>query len=159
MQINQTNEVVGLKEEVATHINGLIQDLTNVRVDLENSSDEVRVKSVIELERQVKAIQEVASALTKVASEYKGTADEVKSGLLTELTDADLKSKILGQFKLTRCKSPASVDLQVNPEELPTEFQRISADKRKIASALKGGRKVEGAELQQGEHIRISLAR
>ena len=93
MQINQTNEVVGLKEEVATHINGLIQDLTNVRVDLENSSDEVRVKSVIELERQVKAIQEVASALTKVASEYKGTADEVKSGLLTELTDADLKSK------------------------------------------------------------------
>ena len=159
MQITKTNEVVGLKQEVATHIDALIEDLTNVRVDLENSSEEVQVKSVIELERQVKSIQEVASALTKVATEYKDTANEVKGGLLTELADADLKSKILGQFKLTRCKSPASVDLQVDPEELPTEFQRISADKRKLASALQDGRKVKGAKLQQGEHIRISLAR
>ena len=152
------NEAVDLKSTVTSYISEMQEDLQNIAADAE-SSPAVKASAIIEIEKRAKELSAVAALLTSVASEYKGASTDLKGDLLADMTAADLKSAVVGAYKLTRAKSPASVDLQVEAEDLPAEFQRVSADKRALTKALKDGRQVDGATLKQGEHIRISLAR
>lgn len=54
-------------------------------------------------------------------------------------------------------KSPESIRLDIDPKNLPPEFQKITveADVTAIKKFLKGGGEIKGVKLVQGEHLRI----
>ena len=68
------------------------------------------------------------------------------------------EKKVKGElFTLAIQKNPPSLKIDIEPEELPQEFQTItiSANKEKIKAAIKEGRAIEWARLEQGESLRI----
>lgn len=65
------------------------------------------------------------------------------------------------EYKVSRRKSPPRVVLTVDESELDKEFlkTKLLVDKSAIKDALKKGREINGAHLEQGESLRFSPAR
>lgn len=111
-------------------------------------------------ESSARELQLEANTFSKRARAHKGLATRLKARLLDDLRHHGEKSVIAGHFKIRRQKSPATVSVDVMPEELPEDYQRVTieVDKRELLAALKRGEKIPGVSLTQTEHVRIGVA-
>ena len=94
-----------------------------------------------------------ARALTNLAK-------RLKERLLDDMEQHDESVVNAGIFKIARQRnSQPSLVLSIEAEELPSEYQKVTveADNPVLKEALKAGEKIDGAELEDGEHIRIRV--
>ena len=99
-----------------------------------------------------------AEAFTVRARALENTAKRLKRRLLDDLQKHGEAVANAGIFKIARQKnSQPTLKLTIDAEDLPQDFQRITieADKDAIKEALNAGEEIDGAALEDGEHIRI----
>ena len=94
----------------------------------------------------------------KKAAARENLSKRLKKVLVGDLSHHGEESVLAGDFKLTR-KITDSVKLHIDAEDLPAEYQRvkIEADKPELKRALKRGEEIDGAELEETEHIQIKV--
>ena len=94
------------------------------------------------------------------AAQHRNLAHRLKERLQADLEENGEQRAIAGKWKIRRQKSPAKVTVHIDPTELPEEFQRVTVtvDKQLLLQALKQGTKIDGVEITQDEHLRMSLA-
>ena len=94
----------------------------------------------------------------KRAAARENLSKRLKKVLAGDLAHHGEESVLAGDFKLTR-KSTDSVKLNIDAEDLPAEYQRITvqADKPELKRALKNKEKIDGVELEKTEHIQIKV--
>jgi hypothetical protein len=115
---------------------------------------------ISELRATAAARKAHADRLRELADDAECRAEVLQSRLVMALqcVDPDATKWDLPQHKLTSRKTTA-VDLQVDAIDLPEQFQRvktsITADRGAIATALKAGQSVDGAQLVERRSWRI----
>ena len=104
-----------------------------------------------------KALREEARQLSQRAKNMEGVSKRLKDRLHDDMVSTGEGRANVGVFTLTVAKSPVSVKLEVLPEQLPLEYQRVSilSNVARIKQALKNGHTIEGATLEQNTHLRI----
>ena len=107
-----------------------------------------------ELRAQAAACREHALRLQELAThdEYKASALQDQLVLMLQRVDPEATSWALPEHRLTSRRSTAvEIDLDLAPEDLPAQFQRVrtttSADKTALKAALQAGQVVPGVEL------------
>lgn len=109
------------------------------------------------LDGELTAIDDEIKRLTARKKARKTHIDLLKNRMKQAMADNGL-DKIDDPILPIRLQNSApSVRLDIDPLHLPQEFQKveITADKTAIGKALKAGREVKGASLEQSQHIRI----
>ena len=106
-----------------------------------------------------KACQAQANAFYARAKALENIARRLKDNLHQDLIHHGEKSATAGKFKIARQNGTARVVLNIPPEELPADYQRVSieADKTALKDALKDGTEIDGVALEPTEHIRIRV--
>ena len=150
--------------KLATHVADAVETL-NEQLDLltpDNTTDsrESVIRTVRSVGATVTSLKAQAKAILAAADDYDALSSMLKTDIVEDMASNDVKVETHGDFKLTRCKSPATVDVDCAPEDLPEDYQKVtvSADKRKLTRAVKQGVAIEGVTLRQGEHLRIGIA-
>lgn len=108
-------------------------------------------------EAQASALREESRRLAQRAHKMQTLAKRLKQVVHDDLGANGEVSAHAGIFRLRIAQSPPRVKLQVPPERLPRQFQKVSvsANTNAIRQALQDGQSVEGAELEKGTHLRI----
>ena len=148
-----------LASQIETAVIELNDELTALTPGTDESRESV-CRAIRSAEKTASDLTAQAKQLLAAAKDYEALSDLLKEDILIDLQNKDVKSEVAGDYKVSRRKNPATVIVSVDPTDLPTEYQRItvSADKRGLAKAVKAGASVDGVELHQGEHVRITLA-
>lgn len=110
-------------------------------------------------EAAAQALKAEAREFQARANSAEALAKQLKHRLMSDMAQHDEPSTEAGMFKLRRRLSPPAVHVLVPTEALPSEFHKVTVtpDKAALKAALAEGRNVEGAELKQGEHLRIQV--
>ena len=108
-------------------------------------------------EAHAESLRSEARRLSQRAKNMEGLSKRLKSRLHEDMTSSGEVRANVGVFTLTIAKSPVSVKLEVLPEQLPLEYQRVSilSNVARIKMALKNGETIEGASLEHNTHLRI----
>ena len=154
-----TNPTDELKAAVSTAVSALSEDLDALTPDDTDARESV-VNTVRSAETTAADLKALAKQLTAAAADYEALSSLLKTDIVEDMAAAGTKTETVGIFKLTRCKSPATVDVDIAPEDLPEDYRvvKVSADKRKLTRAVKDGVSIDGVTLRQGEHLRIGIA-
>ena len=155
-----TTPTADLAVVIADTMENLNAQLDDLTPDNTTDSRESIVRTIRSADATVTSLKAQAKAILAAAADYEALSAMLKDDIVADMQENDVKTEVHGDFKLTRCKSPATVDVDIAPEDLPEDYQRItvSADKRGLTKALKQGVSIEGVHLKQGEHLRIGIA-
>ena len=124
-------------------------------------SREDKHESYIHLIRHCETMEKAMRNETRLfmnrARSMANLANRLKSRLMDDMKRHGEVTADAGKFTVRRQLSAIAVRLDVPPEQLPPQFQKVavSADKSAIKDALQSGNHVDGAQLERGEHIRI----
>ena len=148
-----TSEIKGVIEDIIEAQNqndsDLVDELTEKLISLINSESN-RYEAIAHV---IKNCENTAKGLNKIA---KTLRERVKQ----HMKQLDLLRVDAGRFTVTRqSSSKVEIDNNVSIAELSERFQRITANKPELKRALNNGEKVEGVQLEQGEHVRIDTKR
>ena len=110
-------------------------------------------------EYSAEAAKAEAAAFSARAKALENLSRRLKETLRLDLHQYGEKSTTAGSFKIARQNGAPRVVVRVEPEELPTDYQRVrvEADKTALKTALKNGEEVNGVELESTEHVRIRV--
>lgn len=160
MKLYEINEVyqnlVALLEDEETSAELL-------EVAFENIKDELHVKVenyariIKNTQAEVEAYKEEVARMTAKRRSLENNIERMKEAAEYAMRLQGEK-KVKGElFTLAIQKNPPSLKIDIEPEELPQEFQTItiSPNKEKIKAAIKEGKAIEWARLEQGESLRI----
>jgi Gp157 protein len=137
-----------------------------IRDTLEGLTGEIEIKSVniakfiLSLEAQADAITAAAKQMNVRAQRVRNRADSIRAYLLFQMQATGTTKVTCPEFTLARRSNPPAVGLREGVE-LPPEYMTTPEppppfpDKRKIAEALKAGKEIDGAWLEQGERLEI----
>jgi Siphovirus Gp157 len=137
-----------------------------IRDTLEGLEGDLSVKAtnvakfVLGIEAEADAILEAAEQIRQRGERRRKRAESIRHYLLFCMQGAGITKIECPEFTLAVQKNPDAVEIE-NPEAIPAEFLVTPEpppprpDKALIKAALKAGRRVEGAWLRQGEHLRI----
>lgn len=95
--------------------------------------------------------------LTEFKKSLENNAKKLKDNLLTAMMAQDKQKISAGTFTVSIAKNPASVNV-IAEELIPKEYFKIPdpvLSKKDLLEALKSGLAVPGAEIKQGESLRI----
>ena len=129
----------------------------------ENIKDELHVKVenyariIKNTQAEVEAYKEELARMTAKRRSLENNIERMKEAAEYAMRLQGEK-KVKGElFTLAIQKNPPSLKIDIEPEELPQEFQTItiSPNKEKIKAAIKNGKAIEWARLEQGESLRI----
>ena len=129
----------------------------------ENIKDELHVKVenyariIKNTQAEVDAYKEEVARMTAKRRSLENNIERMKEAAEYAMRLQGEK-KVKGElFTLAIQKNPPSLKIDIEPEELPQEFQTItiSPNKEKIKAAIKNGKAIEWARLEQGESLRI----
>jgi hypothetical protein len=133
-------------------------------IDAESYTLEVKAQQVAYapriLEAEADAIEAAAKEMLARAKSKRNRADAIREYLKTCLEVAGVSKIECPHFAITIQKNPPSVDV-FEPSLVPAEFMRQAApppptiDKTAIKEAIKAGREVPGAMLQQATRLVI----
>ena len=106
-----------------------------------------------------KACKAEANAFYARAKALENIGRRLKDTLQQDLIHHGEKSVTAGKFKIALQNGQPRVMLNIPPEELPADYQRVSidADKNALKDALKNGTEIDGVALEPTEHIRIRV--
>ena len=154
----QLAEVMEMAEAYAIEHDGELPESLAETLDNLESEKDVKIgnickyiKSQFALESAIKA---EAKALTDRARVIHSRAEWMKTVYLADFLNGekweDTNSKV-------SYRKSESVKLNIEPEKLPEEYQRIKidADKTEIKKALKAGEKISGASLITKQNIQL----
>ena len=102
----------------------------------------------------------VAKDFDARAKAHTHLAKELKERLLIDMIENDEQVVPAGDFKIARQRnSQPSVVLDVDPEDLPSDYQKVTieADKDALKYAINAGEVIDGVNVVTGEHIRIRV--
>jgi len=150
--------VMSRAEEYAIEHDGEIPETLGQMLDNLEAEKDVKISNVCKyIKNQLafaEAIKAEAKALTDRARSIANRAEWMKTVYLANSLNGekweDANSKV-------SYRKSESVKLDVEPEKLPVEFQRVKvdADKTEIKKALKAGGAVAGASLITKQNIQI----
>lgn len=137
-----------------------------IRDTLEGLSGEIEIKSVniakfiLSLEAHADSIGDAAKQMNARAQRVRNRADSIRAYLLFQMQATGITKVSCPEFTLAVRSNPPAVGLR-EEVQLPPEFMTwpdpppSMPDRRKIADALKAGREIEGAWLEQGQRLEI----
>lgn len=100
--------------------------------------------------------QAIANQYQAKATAHKNLAKFLKENLHRDMKLHGITRLDAGQFTIREQKNGiASLEVEVEPEELPKDFQEVVVNTAELRAALEFGEKVDGAYLKIGTHIRI----
>ena len=138
----------------------LIEELTDEiihLISLHENKYEATVHVILNSTNAAKANQEVASQFQAKATAQNNLAKQLKERLKEDMKLHGLKTMNAGIYTVrTQKNSVPSLNVDIDPEELPEQFQKVEADTDELRHALSIGEEVDGVTLEKGEHIRIS---
>ena len=162
-------EISRIIEELVTDIvNAELAGETDIVEDLHSVLDELHMARNEKHESYVHVIKNAGNAADGLKAQIaefrkKVTALEnlqkrLKETLIGDLQRHDEQSVTAGNFKIAR-QTRDSVTVHIEAEQLPEEYQRVKveADKTEIKLAMRRGDIIDGVELTETEHLRISL--
>lgn len=125
-----------------------VDELTEKRIDLINNLESNKYEAIADL---IKNCENTARVLNQIAR-------TLRERVVQHMKQLDVLTVDAGRFTVTRKPNSGKVkiDANVSIAELPERFQRITANKPELRRALRNGEKVEGVELETGEHIIIN---
>lgn len=155
---SQLIEVMHQAETYAVEHDGEIPENLADQLDLWEAEKDAKISNVCKyIKNQLafaEAIKSEAKALTDRASSIQRGAEWMKTVYLANSLNGqkweDANSKV-------SYRKSESVKLDVEPERLPEEYQRIkvAADRTGIKKALKAGQEIEGAQLIENQNIQL----
>lgn len=137
-----------------------------IRDTLEGLTGEIEIKSVniakfiLSLEAHADAISAAAKQMSNRAQRVRNRAESIRAYLLFQMQATGISKVTCPEFTLAVRSNPPAVGLREDVQ-LPPEFMTTPdppepyPDKRKIAEALKAGKEIEGAWLEQGQRLEI----
>ena len=99
-----------------------------------------------------------AKAFDARAKAHVNLAKTLKERLLFDMQANGEESVPAGEFRIKRQRnSQASVVLDIDAEDLPEDYQKVTveADKDALKYAIKAGEVIDGVNVETGEHVRI----
>ena len=114
-------------------------------------------KIIKNLEGQAIAIKAEEERLAMRRKSLEGNSKRLKEALQQSMIDVDKKKIKTELFSFNIQKNPPSLDV-LNESKIPDSYFNIPApvlDKKAILADLKNGKKVPGAQIKQGESLRI----
>lgn len=160
MKLYEINEVyqnlVALLEDEGTSAEQLEGAFENIKDEL-HVKVENYARIIKNTQAEVEAYKEEVARMTAKRRSLEDNIERMKKAAEYAMRLQGEK-KVKGElFTLAIQKNPPSLKIDIEPEELPQEFQTItiSANKEKIKAAIKEGRAIEWARLEQGESLRI----
>lgn len=137
-----------------------------IRDTLEGLSGEIQEKSInvakfiLSLEAHAEAIAGAAKQMTARANRVQARADSIRAYLLFQMQATGTTKVTCPEFTLAVRSNPPAVglreDVQLPPEYMTWPDPPPSVpDRRKIAEALKAGKEIDGAWLEQGQRLEI----
>lgn len=113
---------------------------------------------VLNLEAQEKAYKDEIAKLNVGKKSVTNNIDRLKNAVLNAMTATGQKSfKFDTGFVRVQKNAQPSVVLDIDPEHLPKEFQKVTieANTTAIKEFIKNGGEIKGVRLVVGEHLRI----
>ena len=140
----------------APEAEGLFAELDELYANREDKHESY-VRLIRHCEAMDKAMKAESQLFLKRARGMKNLATRLKERLMDDMRRHGEDSTDAGLFTIRRQLSAIAVRLDIPPELLPPQFQKIqvSPNKTLLKKALEAGTPIEGAELQRGEHLRI----
>lgn len=144
---------VGVESAEAEQLFAELESLYTTR----EAKHEGYVHVIRNAEARAEALRGEAQAFLGRAHAARKLAERLKQQLLVAMQQQGEDVLDAGLFRVRRQVSTPAVDIHVEPEALPMEFQKVnvSVDKVALRKALQSGRPAAGAELVRGEHVRI----
>lgn len=102
----------------------------------------------------------VAEDFDARAKAHTNLAKRLKERLLFDMQQNDEQAVPAGEFKIARQRnSQPSVILDIEPEDLPRDYQKVTveADKDALKRAINRGETIVGVDLETGEHVRFYI--
>ena len=136
------------KEEVGKYLD-LIEDEFNQKA--ENT-----VKVIKNIGADIKALRDEEKRLAQKRKSLQSNQDWLKSYLQNNMERLGDKKIKAGIFNINIQKNPPSVNIK-NEELIADDYfiTERKLDKKKLKEDLKDGKEIDGAELTQGESLRI----
>jgi uncharacterized protein Yka (UPF0111/DUF47 family) len=133
-----------------------IQDATADKIDaIAYVADQLKV----DLETWESRLQKVVELHTQVINKRKSQIEQLKAYLLKLNEMGLLENKVMGtERRIDFQNSPMSVELLVEPEALPPQYQtiKVSAKSKEIIEAYKRGEDISAlAKVTQSKHVRF----
>ena len=160
MKLYEINEVyqnlVALLEDEETSAEQLESAFENIKDEL-HVKVENYARIIKNTQAEVEAYKEEVARMTAKRRSLENNIERMKEAAEYAMRLQGEK-KVKGElFTLAIQKNPPSLKIDIEPEELPQEFQTItiSPNKEKIKAAIKNGKAIEWARLEQGESLRI----
>lgn len=147
--------------EITSEIKGVIEDIIEAQkqndCDLVDELTEKLISLINSESNRYEAIAHVIKNCENTAKGINKIAKTLRERVVQHMKQLDLLRVDAVRFTVTRTSSSkVKIDVNVSIAELPERFQRITANKPELKRALSNGEKVEGVQLEQGEHIRIN---
>ena len=137
-----------------------IEELTNELIEIiemHSNKYEATVHVIKDAINTAKGNQEIADQFQAKATANNNLAKRLKTKLLEDMKMHGLTKVVAGIFSVrTQKNSVPTLTVNVPPEELPEQFQKVEADNDELRAALSSGTEVKGVTLVKGEHIRIT---
>jgi len=153
------NELWEMVEDPEMDLECLEDTISGIEGDIENKAENI-VKFMRSLEAYEAAIKKEEDNLTAKRKTLENRRERLKGYLDTNLRTMGIKELSAGIFKLKYQKSPPSVRADEANEGLKA-CKRFwvqhpdTLDKKGLLEALKAGEIIPGAEISQGDHLRI----
>lgn len=119
-------------------------------------------KMVLHLKSQAESIQAAADKMAARAARVQKRSESLKAYLLFVMQSVNKDRFENAEMVIRRQNNPESV-MVVNESAIPGKFWRTPPpppkviDKQMLKEALKNGEEIDGAFIEQGEHLRIVL--
>lgn len=130
----------------------IINALEKIKEEFGKKADSV-VRLIKTAEAEATAIEPELKRLTARRQARLNLAKRLKAFLLDNMTEQKIKTDL---FTLSVARTQA-VDLQIQPENLPLEYQKITVEpnKTELKKALKAGQIIEGVSLVDSPYLAI----
>jgi hypothetical protein len=138
-----------------------------IRDTLEGLTGELEAKSinvakfVLSLEAHADAISDAAKQMTDRAQRVRNRAESIRAYLLFQMQATGTTKITCPEFTMAVRSNPPAVGLR-DDVELPAEYMAKPPepppprpDKRAILDALKSGKQIDGAWIEQGQRLEI----
>ena len=144
------------EEKDAERVEELTCELMDL-IDLHSDKYEATAYVILNSIEAGKNNQAISNQFQAKATAHNNLAKRLKQRLLDDMQQHGIKKVNTGIFTIReQVNGVASLEVEVPPEQLPEEFQKIEIDTATLRAALEFGEEVDGAYLKKGTHLRIA---